>query len=1129
MDLTLDAVQPPPNPYDETMMRPDVKIEVGSSVGCYKLLQELGSGGMGVVYMAEQQHPVRRKVALKIIKPGMDTREVLARFEQERQALAMMDHPNIARVLDAGSTPTGCPYFVMEHVKGVPMTEYCDKENLDTRQRLELFIDVCRAVQHAHQKGIIHRDLKPLNILVSVGDGRPVPKVIDFGIAKATGANLTDKTLFTRINQPVGTPAYMSPEQAEMTGLDIDTRSDIYSLGVLLYELLTGSTPLEPKKLASAGVMEMQRMIREEEPQRPSTRLSTLSDATLAKKSTRMRATIEDDLDRIVMKSLEKDRNRRYETAGAFAQDVDNFLKGEMVLARSPSTAYRLSKFFRRNKRWVVPVAAMIGLLIVATAVSVWQAIRASNAAIATKKEKDRADAALKQSIKATAQSQRNLQTSLGATATALTTSGMPGQRFGAIKAILDAASIEPSLELRNLMINALRLPDVRTTWSYETSYPPHIVAFNSNLKICAIGDTDGNIDVLDVRTSTLLMKVPSAGKKSLIRVLQFGNGGRFLAIGFDDGRLTVWDLQLRQVVLETKFVDEAIYLHPIKPIIASASQVRCEFRDLFSNTVLSTFRVSRRPYALALDSSGEVLAMSYLRRGIDLLDPKTGDVLFNIASDSPVRGIALNDDSTLLAAACDDFRIRTWALPALSASLNDDANTSIGAPHRRWSPNKPTKVAELIGHGSQPVRVVFPFGTNTLFSQGWDDSVRLWDPVNGFQLFWLSARDIHVSSDGKSVAFRANNRLSVGEFETGRECQVISHSLADSICDRPEIEDLGDRVRSAVNVVFSDFYNAKTPLKGPASIDMNEQASILATADEQTIALWNVHSGRLIAAANYDGGPCATVLMDQVSRDGQMITMGKSGLHVRAVPRDLSLDRDIQMGVPKRVFANLKAEPLAMCLGPNLGNGRDLAVCVRQQIHLYHRKEKQGWENARLVRTFETDGYSGSSYRPSIAISPDGKLLATAGASGSQVRVWTMDGKEPNVDISLEKKAEIAFTADSQYLIIGRADQFDIVNILQNDIVTTILRVGATDRPANCAMSPNGQLAALAIGSKLVKMFTVYNWEEVAAFEVSGASTISCLRFGEGGRRLAISTQDLTTRIWDLDALRHQLGPLSW
>ena len=284
----------------------------GTNIGPYKLLQEIGEGGFGVVYMAEQQEPIRRQVALKVIRPGMDTREVIARFEAERQALAMMDHANIARVFDAGATETGRPYFVMELVKGLPITEFCDRNHLETEQRLELFITVCRAVQHAHQKGVIHRDLKPSNIMVTLHDGEPVPKVIDFGVSKAISLRLTEKTLFTRYGQMVGTPQYMSPEQAELSGLDVDTRSDIYSLGVLLYELLTGTAPLESERLRTAGYAEMLRMIQDEEAAKPSARLSTLGDRMTAvcehrkTDAKRLRQRIRGDLDWIVMKALSR-------------------------------------------------------------------------------------------------------------------------------------------------------------------------------------------------------------------------------------------------------------------------------------------------------------------------------------------------------------------------------------------------------------------------------------------------------------------------------------------------------------------------------------------------------------------------------------------------------------------------------------------------------------------------------------------------------------------------------------------------------------------------------------------------------------------------------------------------------
>jgi serine/threonine protein kinase/tetratricopeptide (TPR) repeat protein len=350
--------------------------QAGAQIGRYKLLQLIGEGGFGSVWMAEQHEPVKRRVALKIIKLGMDTRQVIARFEAERQALAMMDHPNIAKVFDAGATETGRPYFVMEYIKGVPIVEYCDSARQDTKARLELFRQVCHAIQHAHQKGIIHRDIKPSNVLITLHDGVPVPKVIDFGIAKATNSELTQKTLFTEHRHMVGTPAYMSPEQAEMSGLDIDTRSDIYSLGVLLYELLTGTTPFAHKELMSKGFAEMMRIIREVEPHKPSTRLSTLdgdsgprtAQQRHAPDTRKLSLLLRGDLDWIVMKCLEKNRTRRYETASGLAADIKRHLNDEPVSAGPPSAAYKLRKFVKRNRGQViaasiVTVALVLGLV----------------------------------------------------------------------------------------------------------------------------------------------------------------------------------------------------------------------------------------------------------------------------------------------------------------------------------------------------------------------------------------------------------------------------------------------------------------------------------------------------------------------------------------------------------------------------------------------------------------------------------------------------------------------------------------------------------------------------------------------------------------------------------------------
>ena len=367
-DATLDHTPGPDDASSAGTTTADYqpKSEAGIVIaGRYTLQEKIGEGGMGEVWVAKQTEPVKRKVALKLIKTGMDSKAVLARFEQERQALAMMDHPNIAKVLDGGLTPTGQPFFVMELVNGLPLTKFCDEARLTTRERLELFVPICQAVQHAHQKGIVHRDLKPANILVTIIDGKPIPKVIDFGVAKATAGKLTDESMSTQFGAVIGTLEYMSPEQAGFSGVDIDTRADIYSLGVILYELLTGLRPIDAKRLKNAALTEMIRIIREEEPSKPSTRLSTdeslPSMAALRQTEPRkLMALLRGELDWVVMKCLEKHRERRYETANALARDIQRYLADEAVEARPPSAGYRFSKFLHRHRGPVLAASLVL-------------------------------------------------------------------------------------------------------------------------------------------------------------------------------------------------------------------------------------------------------------------------------------------------------------------------------------------------------------------------------------------------------------------------------------------------------------------------------------------------------------------------------------------------------------------------------------------------------------------------------------------------------------------------------------------------------------------------------------------------------------------------------------------------
>jgi WD40 repeat protein len=687
-----------PHPFPAVEERGDVVVlEEGTRIGRYRLIQKIGEGGFGTVFMAEQETPVRRRVALKIIKVGMDTRQVVARFEAERQALALMDHPNIAKVLDAGATDTGRPYFVMELVRGIKVTDYCVQNHLATRQRLELFVQICNAVQHAHQKGIIHRDLKPSNLLVTIVDGAAVPKVIDFGIAKATGGQrLTDKTLLTGLEQFIGTPAYMSPEQAEMSGVDVDTRTDIYSLGVVLYELLTGKTPFDGEELGRSGLDEIRRTIRESEPPRPSTRLTRQLTSSHRQASSDEREVVHllrRDLDWVVMKCLEKDPNRRYETASALAADVQRHLNGEAVGARPPTAIYRFQKLVRRNKLTFTAGAAVAAALICGAIASTWQAIRATNAQRAQQRIAERA--------------QGDLWKALLAEARALRLGGGVGRKVRGLEAIAQAARIRTSPELVNEAIAQLALFDLNpgTNWTTQSNARGR-VAFDNALEHAAIHTEDGAVTLWRLRDGAKLQQW---------NVTRSGAGAVPIGFSADDRYMLVRTDHTRpDVILDTRQPEPLRELRDARWIAFSPDSRRYACQEQ-GGAEVAIREIADGHGLLQLEpASGKKFA------GVGAWHPSTN--LLAIAEGSGIS-LWLGDSGKRVGTLNHESAVRVVAMdgPWLAAGASQNI--------RLWNLEY-RRVLNIAAHeGTIDELWFFPRG-ELLVSHGWDGDTRLWHPA---------------------------------------------------------------------------------------------------------------------------------------------------------------------------------------------------------------------------------------------------------------------------------------------------------------------------------------------------------------------------------------------------------------
>jgi serine/threonine protein kinase/WD40 repeat protein len=1067
----------------------------GTLIGPYRLMEQIGEGGMGLVFVAEQQHPVRRRVALKLIKPGMDTREVVARFEAERQALALMEHPHIARVLDAGVTDRGRPFFVMELVRGIPVTDYCDQGRLGIRERLGLFVQVCQAVQHAHQKGVIHRDLKPSNVLVTEHDGTPVAKVIDFGVAKAVGRHLTEKTVYTRFLQLVGTPMYMSPEQAGLSGLDVDTRADIYALGVLLYELLTGTTPFDAERLRRAGYDEVRRIIREEEPARPSTRLSTLGAAAATVSGNRrcdpgrLSRLMRRELDWVVMKCLEKDRGRRYESASTLAADVQRYLRDEPVQACPPSAAYRLRRFVRRYKGPVL-AAALVVLALVGGIIGTTGALfRATEAQADAVREAHQKAEALRGKEAALADAKEKLFLALVSQARAARGSGRVGQRFETLRAVRQAAQIRTTPELRTEATAALVLPDAEVAHEWE-SWPrgSATLGFDADFRRYARLDRQGGLTVCR-RTGgreKVLFRLPAHGKPPFYNLLLSADG-QFVGYAHARTRTTafagyrVWSLGPEPAVVpldEPTDVNEgAAAFHPnSRQLALGHSDGTVSVYDLATGRRLRRFTVRVPPMHLAFQPRGGRLAVA-CGNAVQLFDADTGRELpaLRQPAGTGATAVAWHPDGRRLAVGCGDRKIHIW---------DTEAAAEVMPP---WAGH----TAEGLGG------LAFNHGGDRLISHDWSGQARLWDAATGRMLLTMpGALGFQFSPDDRLLGPGVRgNKVRLYRLAPGRELRVLRRRGADRL--------------ETINC----------PVVHP-------DGRTLAASGRDWLNFFDLVSGEALASVRLPYRDAADpVFFDPLppthrragsgtgQKSGGWVTGGPGGVFVWPAGPDPARPDVLRVG-PARQLARGVASPYARGTSASK-DGRVVAVPLGHTTVLLHRDHPEG--GRMLGRQYDVR-FS--------AVSPDGRWVVTCShwrdGHSRSARVWDADTGRQVRELPLEGSTQALFSPDGRWLLTATAG--DGCRLWQVRTWRPVRRFEGYG-----CFSPDSRLLALGDVFSVIRLVETATGREVA--RLSGPEPLwyapACFTL-DGTRLIASSSGADALYAWDLRLIRRQLKELA-